>query len=1123
MSGFVVNNDEGEPPRGTTGTRLARATLAVVRGTISLVGSTVDAQGMLRFAELKRICTPEEALVMGDTREQRDGKQYHMTILTKHEQAIARETLELDGDGSRSVYEFVQEFMDGCVDFDAHWFSLGLGSLSSRKDTSKAYFDCCIFPRAMQLRKYLGLPQHDFHITVGITGKDCHDGSKSFNRSIITPKGGFVDTCSHDPLSFVKCAQELVRHVTAQNTRDGLNCLGVQVLLDAAEWIIERRSSAGDCLYLLETAKIVLTRIRLLNKIGDLEEIVKVATVAMSTLLDFIPLKSDDGTDSDELVDLQNLVAAIVSFKGAAQVRMGDYSEALPTLEQAFGMEDSLSEEQKVKANACRRRERILLLLRQCRSQLGINQAMPQFRKFPRTKHIYDASESDSSKWGCQTRGSRRTKAATVKSAITRDDLLLSRNDIAKFCDGKTEIYVQEKIDGANLGISIGYDGNFLCQNRSKYVCSADSPQYGSLDLWLDSHAQFLHILLVPGRHILYGEWCVARHSIPYKKLPGYFIAFDLYDRETDLFYSVRRFHETIKNAGRKLGFDLQQSPIPVVPLITKRKFRDPLELLPLLETKSEFRTDGGTVEGVYLRMDDRKWNRSRCKLVRSDFIQNIEDGHWMKRKMEKNQIDVDYSYEYLRGCMKEVEAAFERHGHLVHASNAAPNPRERLQVQVATPEGKGTVEKSITMMRNFSFILPDEVAASSTPKHENHVLALQALGVTLIITLTEEEPLNESWFQHTKSIRNMFVPVPNYNPPSIEQMVLIEKTVRMEILRGGKVMVHCGGGKGRAGTVISCLLLRYGSNGILSQVKKEIEADEAGAGSAAPHFLNSESVMKIVRSRRPGSIETERQERFIRDYSKLLWKRLAKDMEDREKNSALMAGGDLKPLELVRQLSENSSESEEGFQSASDMLNDLKVSCKKSTSRTKAKLKKAEIDAMKARKSARKRCPKYIVLVGFPGSGKSSFAKQMVLNGHGEFVRCNQDDLGRKACFNLIQKHCNGKSRRGRGGGKHVVVDRCNVTVEERKELLETMFSPEPKHTAAVFFNFPALVCSERVAKRTNHPTIKAGTAASKMKIIKSFEKRFVAPQIQEGFGTVHEIKTFEDADRLLYRWGCG
>ena len=179
--------------------------------------------------------------------------------------------------------------------------------------------------------------------------------------------------------------------MTAQNTRDGLNCLGVQVLLDAAEWVIERRSSAGDCLYLLETAKIALTRIRLLNKIGDMEEIVKVATVAISTLFDYIPLKSDDGTDSDELVDLQNLVAAIISFKGAAQVRMSDYSEALPTLEQALGMEDGLSEEQKVKANACRRRKDFTAPAAM-QVPARYKPAIPQFRKFPGTKHIYDAS-----------------------------------------------------------------------------------------------------------------------------------------------------------------------------------------------------------------------------------------------------------------------------------------------------------------------------------------------------------------------------------------------------------------------------------------------------------------------------------------------------------------------------------------------------------------------------------------------------------------------------------------------------------------------------------------------------------------------------------------------------------
>ena len=1105
MSGFAVNDTGGGTPQTTP-----QESVVCLRGAIALVGLSVDTQGMLRCPELEENCTSQEFLTAKKTREKRDGEHYHITLLTKNEHARARESLEVDGERSRSsVYEFVKEFMARSMSFGTHWFSLGVGHLSRKEDSAKSYFDVIVFPRAMQLRKYFGLPEHDFHITVGIVGKDCHDGRKSFKHSIVTPKGGLVSLCSHEPLSIIKYAQELLLQVSPHNKRDGLNYVGVQVLLDAAEWIVDR-SSSDDHLYLLETANIALTRIRLLNKTGELEKIVHVANGAMRSLLDFTPLKThDESADGDEMMELQHLVAAIVSFKGAAQVRISDYSEALPTLEQAFEMENCLSTEYRVKASACRRRERITLLLQQCRSQLGIKQAMPQFRKFPRTKHIFDASEKG------RPHGSQHKH-----SAVTRDDLLLSADDVASFCDGTTNVYVQEKIDGTNLGISIDYDGKLLCQNRSKYVCSADAPQYGALDMWLESYSEFLHTLLLPGRHILYGEWCIARHSIPYKKLPGYFIAFDLYDRQTGLFLSVQRFHETIKAAGKKLGFGPHQVPIPVVPLITMRTFKDPMELMPLLESKSAFRADGGTVEGVYLRTDDTQWNRSRCKLVRPDFIQHIEDGHWVKRKMEKNQIDVDFSYKYLRECLQETETGLHRHGSsAVNGVHEAFNPRERLQVQVETLEGNRTSAK---MMRNFSFIIPGEVAASSTPKHEKHVLALQALGITLIITLTEEEPLSESWFQNTKSIRNLFVPVPNYNPPTVEQMVYIEQTVRMEILKGGKVLVHCGGGKGRAGTVISCLLLRYGADGILSKVKEEIEADGLEGGSLAPRSLNSESVMKMVRSRRPGSIETENQERFIRGYSKLLWKRLAEDMENQEKDYASMEGNDMKPSALVRQLSETSSEAEESFQSASDLLNDLNVSCKKSTSRARAKLKKAETEAIKARASARKRCPKYIILVGLPGSGKSHFAKALVLNGHGDFVRCNQDDLGRKACFNLIQSHCNGKSKRQKGGGKHVVVDRCNVTPEERKEVLETMFSPDPKHTAAVFFNFPPSVCSERVAKRTDHPTIRAGTAESKMKIIKSFEKRFVAPQNQEGFGSVHEIKTFEEANQLLHKWGC-
>jgi hypothetical protein len=38
-------------------------------------------------------------------------------------------------------------------------------------------------------------------------------------------------------------------------------------------------------------------------------------------------------------------------------------------------------------------------------------------------------------------------------------------------------------------------------------------------------------MILEPGRHILFGEWCRAQHSVFYSRLPDYFLAFDIWDR----------------------------------------------------------------------------------------------------------------------------------------------------------------------------------------------------------------------------------------------------------------------------------------------------------------------------------------------------------------------------------------------------------------------------------------------------------------------------------------------------------------------------------------------------------------------------------------------------------------
>jgi atypical dual specificity phosphatase len=122
---------------------------------------------------------------------------------------------------------------------------------------------------------------------------------------------------------------------------------------------------------------------------------------------------------------------------------------------------------------------------------------------------------------------------------------------------------------------------------------------------------------------ILFGEWCLARHSVPYTRLPGYFIAFDIFSKLTGRFCSI-------DERNRRLdGLD-----IPIVPLIARRRFESRAQLLELLETPSAYYD--GFVEGAYLRVDEGEHNCNRGKIVRPDFIQGITT-HWQSHAFVKN------------------------------------------------------------------------------------------------------------------------------------------------------------------------------------------------------------------------------------------------------------------------------------------------------------------------------------------------------------------------------------------------------------------------------------------------------------------------------------------------------
>lgn len=191
----------------------------------------------------------------------------------------------------------------------------------------------------------------------------------------------------------------------------------------------------------------------------------------------------------------------------------------------------------------------------------------------------------------------------------TRDDLVLSTSDVSHCFLGKI-LTVEEKIDGANMGISL-QNNHLYVQNRSHYVTSEYHAQFKYLDKWLFNHnAELRRILMNSDRYILYGEWVYARHSIHYTNLPDWFVAFDLYDKLEEKFWSRNRLEN-----------HLHGSSIYLINIVASRSFDNLEQLSSLVHTKSIYYD--GEVEGLYFRISDEsnEWLLDRGKIVRSDFI----------------------------------------------------------------------------------------------------------------------------------------------------------------------------------------------------------------------------------------------------------------------------------------------------------------------------------------------------------------------------------------------------------------------------------------------------------------------------------------------------------------------
>jgi len=141
---------------------------------------------------------------------------------------------------------------------------------------------------------------------------------------------------------------------------------------------------------------------------------------------------------------------------------------------------------------------------------------------------------------------------------------------------------------------------------------------------------------------------------------------------------------------------------------------------------------------------------------------------------------------------------------------------------------------------KNFSWLEHSKLAGCARPESEAELKAVKEQGIRAIISLTGTplipDVMRRLGFDYLHSHMS--------GSPTTKQLGELVEFMEREINQSKPVLVHCGEGKGRTGTVLAAYLVKHG-----------LSADEA---------------IRSVREKRPGSIQTVEQEKALEELEKI-------------------------------------------------------------------------------------------------------------------------------------------------------------------------------------------------------------------------------------------------------------